>query len=238
LSAFLLLGGPSVAAAIADPGGEHSDRGGRSESDDGSGGERDGFGDRDSGNGTSRRGSGDSDLDVSDQGSFESPKVRIGSGRTDTQQLMPDDSSSARSGSDSNAGSGSGGGSDLNGGPGSARSDARNSGFNPPRVTVGNGRTPGILSGDDSEPRWRTPVAEPAPPPPPPPPPVAPVEPSWVDRIATPPALPKQLAVAPAADWTDPLWGIAGLLLIPAAGAALGYRQARASHAAERLGRT
>jgi len=33
------------------------------------------------------------------------------------------------------------------------------------------------------------------------------------------------------------MWGLAGLLLIPAAGAALGYRQARAAHAAERLRR-
>jgi hypothetical protein len=104
-------------------------------------------------------------------------------------------------------------------------------------VTVGNGRSPGILSGDDREPRWDNPAPDPAPAPPPPPPPPAPVAPSLIDRIATPPSLPKQLGVAPASDWSDPLWGIAGLLLIPAAGAALGYRQARAAHAAERLGR-
>jgi hypothetical protein len=35
----------------------------------------------------------------------------------------------------------------------------------------------------------------------------------------------------------DPLWGVAGLLLIPAAGAILGYRQARAAHSAAELGR-
>ena len=39
----------------------------------------------------------------------------------------------------------------------------------------------------------------------------------------------------PAADWSDPLWGVAGLLLIPAAGATLGYRQARAAQAVDRL---
>jgi hypothetical protein len=43
--------------------------------------------------------------------------------------------------------------------------------------------------------------------------------------------------VAPAAELADPLWGVAGLLLIPAAGAILGYRQARATQAAAKLGR-
>jgi hypothetical protein len=48
----------------------------------------------------------------------------------------------------------------------------------------------------------------------------------------------KQLGVAPATDWSNPLWGIAGLLLIPAAGAVLGYRQARATQAMDRLRRS
>ena len=61
--------------------------------------------------------------------------------------------------------------------------------------------------------------------------------PSWVDRIYTAPAMPKQLGVAPTAGSTEPLWGIAGLLLIPAAGAVLGYRQARAAKAVARLRR-
>jgi hypothetical protein len=43
--------------------------------------------------------------------------------------------------------------------------------------------------------------------------------------------------VAPAAELTGPMWAVAGLLLIPAAGAILGYRQARAADAAARLGR-
>lgn len=53
-------------------------------------------------------------------------------------------------------------------------------------------------------------------------------------RFHAPPAMPRPLPVAPTADWNS-LWGIAGLLLIPAAGAALGYRQARAAQTAERI---
>jgi hypothetical protein len=58
-----------------------------------------------------------------------------------------------------------------------------------------------------------------------------------VERIAAPPDVATELGVAPAADLSEPLWGLAGLLLIPAAGAALGFRQARATQAAERLSR-
>jgi hypothetical protein len=119
--------------------------------------------------------------------------------------------------------------------PGTTRS-----GFDTPRVTFGNGRTPGAHS-DDSPPHLQAPAPAapaPAPPPPPPLPTAAPVPPpSWVDRISAPLAPTKQLSVAPAADWSDPLWGVAGLLLIPAAGAALGYRQARATQMADRLRR-
>jgi hypothetical protein len=46
-----------------------------------------------------------------------------------------------------------------------------------------------------------------------------------------------QRLVAPTAGMADPLWGVAGLLLIPAAGAILGYRQARAAEAIAKLGR-
>jgi hypothetical protein len=211
LSVFLLLGGSGAGAAIADPGGSHSGRGGSSELDDGTGtGESV---DRDSGTSDIRRGFDDGVV------SGERPQVRVGSGRDDTQQRLPSD----------RAVSGGGFGPDHSG--------TSDGGFKPPRVTVGNGRSPGIQSDDDPAPRWRAPAPEPAPAPPPPPPPVAPAVPSWADRISTPPPVPQQLSIAPAADWSDPLWGIAGLLLIPAAGAALGYRQARAAHAAERLDR-
>nr|CRL67836.1 hypothetical protein CPGR_00629 [Mycolicibacterium malmesburyense] len=56
-------------------------------------------------------------------------------------------------------------------------------------------------------------------------------------RVDTPSAVVRQFVVAPGVGTTDPLWGIAGLLLIPVAGAALGYRQAKAAQAAERIGR-
>ena len=54
--------------------------------------------------------------------------------------------------------------------------------------------------------------------------------------LPRPPVI-RQLIVAPAAELTDPLWGVAGLLLIPAAGAVLGYRQARGAQAIAKLGR-
>jgi hypothetical protein len=225
VAAFLLLGAPTT-AAIADPGGGHSDRG--NGWDRGSGDGRDGSGhDDDGGYGGHRRGENDGNVSGK-TGSNDSPQVRVGSGRGDVEELTPSNGSAS-------SGAGRSG---STGRSGSDRTGAPNAGFNPPRVTVGNGRSPGILS-DDPEPRWRAPAPQPAPAPPPPPPPPAPAPPSsWVEVISTPPVLTQQLGVSSAVDWTGPLWGIAGLLLIPAAGAALGYRQARAAHAAEKLRRT
>jgi hypothetical protein len=208
-----------MAAAIAEPG--HSGRGDRDNSDRdwgdaGSGSKRggDNQGDRRGGGGDNRKSDGNGGPSF---GNTDGPQSRVGSGRTDVQQLSPGTGSGSndRSGSDN---------------PGSPSSK-----FEPPKVTVGNGRTPGIQD-DDREPRNWAPAPEPAPAPPPPPAP-APQPPSWVERIYTPPAMPKQLGVTPASSLTDPLWGIAGLLLIPAAGAVLGYRQARAARAAAELGR-
>jgi len=129
-----------------------------------------------------------------------------------------------------------GGGSGAPGRSGLDRAGAPSTRSDPPRVTFGNGRTPGIQK-RDAEPRWRTPAVEPAPAAPAPPPVAhAPApRPAVVAPVPTAPVLTQQLGVAPPADWSDPMWGLAGLLLIPAAGAALGYRQARAAHAAERL---
>jgi len=230
ISAFLLVGGPSVAVAIADPG--HSGHGDRDNSDGNWGGSKRG------GDGTSDRrgGGGGGDNRKSDNGfrdgdggpSFgrsDPPQSRVGSGRTEIQQLSPGEPSSV-----DGSGSSDRSGSDH---PGAPKAD-----FDPPRVTVGNGRSPGVQD-DDPEPRFGSNAPEPAPappPPPPPPPPPAP-EPSWADRISTPPVMPKQLGVTPTASWTEPLWGIAGLLLIPAAGAVLGYRQAKAAKAVAELGR-
>jgi hypothetical protein len=222
VATFVLLGGPGLAAAIADPGNGGGSGGWGGNSDKGSGDSRRGSGggggDRDDNSGSRRGGDGANGRgNDSLRPSSEAPQTRVGTGRADVQQDSPGD----RSGS--------------NGGSGSDHPGAPSAKFEPPKVTVGNGRTPGIQD-RDREPRWRVSAPEPAPPPPPPSPPPAPA-PSWVERIHIPPAMPKQLGVAPASNMTDPMWGIAGLLLIPVAGAVLGYRQARASQAAAELGR-
>jgi hypothetical protein len=104
-----------------------------------------------------------------------------------------------------------------------------------PKVTFGDGRTPGVQD-REPEPRWRWNAPEPAPPPPPQVITV-PLNPPTVSPVAEHPGVVQQLVVAPTAGIADPLWGVAGLLLIPAAGAVLGYRQARGAHAAAELGR-
>jgi hypothetical protein len=216
-SVFLVLGGTGAAVAFADPGGSRgSDRGNNSDrGDNGSDGWKGGGGERRDNGGP--RTAGRQHADEAARAGSDAPRTRVGSGREDTARLSPGDA-----GPDPD----SGGGSD---------SSRATSSFEPPRVTFGNGREPGVQS-DDPEPRWRAPASPPAeaPPPPPPPAPAAP-SPSLVDRIAPPPAVVRQFVVAPAAELTEPMWGIAGLLLIPAAGAALGYRQARAAQSVDRL---
>ena len=238
VSAFLLIGGSGATVAFADPGGPRgSDRdnsSGRGDSRYDSRGTH-GNGGRGHENGRDapgahRRGSdgpqiaGRQGIAVTEErGSSDGPPTRVGSGRSGTARLSP---SGSDGGSDSGGGSGSGG-------------PAATSAFEPPQVTFGNGRSPGVQR-NDPRPRWEAPAPPPAEAPPPAPPAPAPPAPapSWANRIATPPAVAKQFVVAPAAELTDPLWGIAGLLLIPAAGAALGYRQARAAQSAERLHRS
>jgi hypothetical protein len=121
--------------------------------------------------------------------------------------------------------------------PGSDYSPDPTGAFKPPKVTFGDGRTPGVQD-TDPEPRWRGGAPEPAPPPPPPPATeVVDISPApRADRTPRAPII-RQLIVAPAAGVSDPLFGLAGLLLIPVAGAILGYRQARGAHAAAELGR-
>lgn len=238
LAAFLLLSG-SATVALADPGGSHSDRG---NSPDRGNGDGNGRGESDRGD-DDRRG----DDDEAGKGGVESPEVRFGSGRigtADVAELAPSlaagsgggsaESRSAAPGESVLGGFGAG----APGRSGSDRAGAPGARFDPPRVTIGNGRTPGIQK-RDSEPRWRTPAVEPAPAAPPPAPaaPAPAPPPAVVAPAPTAPVLTQQLGVAQPADWSDPLWGLAGLLLIPAAGAVLGYRQARAAHAAERLRR-
>ncbi len=249
-SVFLLLGGPGVATAIADPGGSHSDRGGSS--DRGRGGDNHGsrgHGPR-NGHGNGPGGGGSSQiLDTSRVGttggsntarsgsdsarsgaiaSIEAPQSRVGNNRQDVAGPVSDtpaaDPVIATPGI---AALPSGSGSDV----------ARTGEFTPPRVTIGNGRLPGTLT-VDPKPRWQpqAPWSPPAAEPPPPPPPAPPAPPApWTFRIPVP-SLNGESGLPTPVDWSDPLWGLAGLLLIPAAGAAVGYRQARAAHAAERLG--
>lgn len=104
-----------------------------------------------------------------------------------------------------------------------------------PKVTFGDGRTPGIQD-HDPEPRRRWSAPEPAPPPPPPEVITVPLNPPTVNPVREQTRVVQQLVVSPTAGLGDPLWGVAGLLLIPAAGAILGYRQERAAKAAAQLG--
>jgi len=106
--------------------------------------------------------------------------------------------------------------------------------FKTPKVTFGDGRTPGVQD-HDTEPRWRWSAPEPAPPPPPEVITV-PLNPPTISPVREQPGGVHQL-VAPTAGMADPLWGVAGLLLIPATGAILGCRQARAAEAIAKLGR-
>ncbi|VEG43440.1 Uncharacterised protein [Mycolicibacterium flavescens] len=113
--------------------------------------------------------------------------------------------------------------------------------FEPPQVAFGNGRVP---HSRDLQPEtgWQPPALAPSAPVPAQPIPTTPLSPAprapaVLDPVDTPPAVVRQFVVAPGAGTSDPLWGLAGLLLIPVAGAALGYRQARAAQAAERIGR-
>jgi len=161
-----------------------------------------------SGSGGGSRGSDYSDT-IRSGGSTESrPSSRVGSGR---ESGTSDERAS----------------SDFSPGPaGQSRS---------PKVTFGDGRTPGVQDHDPG-PRWGWNAPQPAPPPPPPQVITVPLNPPTVAPVDIHPGVVQQL-VAPTAGVADPLWGVAGLLLIPAAGAILGYRQARGAHAAAELGR-
>ena len=111
-----------------------------------------------------------------------------------------------------------------------------------PRVVVGNGRVPGEGSIDRVEPPVAhapimpsnveppAPVATPAEPPAAPPLP-APINP--VDQSSE--AAPPLMTAPPTTGGIGAMWGLAGLLLAPLAGIWLGYRQARATKAADQL---
>jgi hypothetical protein len=113
--------------------------------------------------------------------------------------------------------------------------------FHAPRVTIGNGRTPGThVPGPGPAPEAAlvqdslvAPAAVPPAPAvpaaieitiPPLPPPLPPVE-----RIRPAELVTGEIGTSTTDTVTDPLAGLAGLILIPAIGAVLGYRQARAA---------
>jgi hypothetical protein len=209
VAACLLVGGPAAAVAIAYPG--HGSHSGRGDNDN------DSRGPNISSRGGSRGGSDWSDdnvnngngsrISISDN-SDERPSTHFGSGReSGTSDERPSSDYS----------------------PASPQSKK-------PKVTFGDGRTHGVQV-HDREPRWDWTAPEPAPPPPPPQVITVPLNPPTVSPVAPHHGVVTQLVVAPMAGIADPLWGVAGLLLIPAAGAILGYRQARGAHAAAELGR-
>lgn len=101
-----------------------------------------------------------------------------------------------------------------------------------PLVVFGNGRTPGPAAEQpETSPLVTAPVAVPsavgtAETPAPPPAPA----PTMVQRTKTPLLTPPEAAAR-----VTSLWGLAGLVLAPLAGIALGYRQARAHKAVAEL---
>jgi hypothetical protein len=184
---------------------------------------------------------------------FADPAGRGHTGHSDANRKQTSDSRAPRGGSDYSDDNINGGAKSSNDGRPTSRvgsgreagtSDERpSSDFSPdspaqsraPKVTFGDGRTPGAQD-RGPEPRWHWNAPEPAAPAPPEVITV-PLNPPTVNPIRQQHGVVEQLVVAPTAGIADPLWGVAGLLLIPAAGAILGYRQARGAHAAAELGR-
>jgi hypothetical protein len=282
VAAVVMVGGPTAAVAIADPGGSHSNRSDHRDREDvrdgwkhGGDDRNDGYGDnRDGGYGGGSDGGYGADRDGGDRGDRDGSYGGGGDRNPwgDGNRWSGDDDQKSTSGSDSDQSSTSGssrtstGGSTASLAPqtstGSSQASTDDSPLAPqtpadgpgsdtvsgadgagppiaeivqPRVVVGNGRSPGIQPPSSEPPRWSFVVPEIAPAPPPPPPIAIPPAPS--DRVH-PQRLIPQLGIAPSLDWTDPLWGLAGLIVIPAAGAVLGYRQAKAARAVEVLTRT
>jgi len=233
----LLVGGTSSAVAIADPGHRghsgHSNKGKGSDNDRrGSGGSR-----SDSPRGGGSDWSDDNLIEIT-----EAPRLaKIDDDNDKNDNNNGNNAGGEKSASDSRPSSRLGSGRES----GTSR-ERRGSDYSPdppgpvkaPKVTFGDGRSPGVQD-HEPEPRWSWSPPELAPPPPPPPPQVitVPLKPATVSPVRIQSGVVEQLVIAPTSGLGDPLWGVAGLLLIPAAGAILGYRQARGAHAAAELGR-
>ncbi len=186
------------------------------------GGSHSGHGDhsdyRDGGYGHGGSKQGDDDRNGGDDNG-QRPQTRVGSGGSGTQgDLTSEGPVSEMPAADR---------------PGSDRPGAPTAKPDRPRVTFGNGRSPIVQRAEP--PRVRDPI-EVAPEPPPPP--VVDTGPApTIDYVRPPRIVVPQFDVAPSAAITDPLFGLAGMLLIPAAGAFVGYRQAKASQAVDVLRR-
>jgi hypothetical protein len=170
------------------------------------------------------------------------PKMELGSANEDlmAQGFAPEPQMAMRSAAVPEAPVGDNLAVAVPGGGGSGYSGQPVTAFHSPRVTIGNGRTPGTQVGRRPsvsegvlgyEALDATEAAPAAPPPPtgieidiPPLPPPSPVE-----RIGPAQLVVGEFGYGTADTVTDPLAGVAGLFLIPAIGAVLGYRQARAA---------
>lgn len=251
VAAVVMLSGPTAAVSIADPGGSHGSHSGRDRADS-RGGVNPGFNpggsDRDS---TRRVGRGSDDDDdgwsggqsgggqksTSDnrtaQRSTSSPTTSGSTASLAPQATSRGQQAAAQAPAPDPQTPGAGPGSDtLSGTDVSGQPDPQPV---QPRVVVGDGRSPGVQEPTPDAPRVTFAVPEVAAPPAEPL--VVPPPPTATDHPRPQRYVP-QFAESPSRNWSDPLWGLAGLVLIPAAGAVLGYRQAKAARDAEVLTRT
>jgi hypothetical protein len=243
VAASLLIVGPNPAPATADRNGSgYSNDDFRMNGSGGQGGTQRGASNvvKDVVNGIGRI----TGVDRNPKPNLDPPKMDLGTGGVDTPQLFaveslaPEGQTAMRSAAVAEAPVGDnltvaalpGGGSDHAGPPAVA--------FRSPQVTIGNGRTPGTrvaLQPESPEAvlvrdALGAPEALPAAPTaieiniPPLPPPLPPIE-----RIRPADLIVKEFGTGTTDTVTDPLAGVAGLILIPAIGAVLGYRQARAA---------
>jgi hypothetical protein len=170
-------------------------------------------------------------IDNDSKPNLDPPKMDLGGSNTSdfftVESVAPQSQTAMRSA----APSGGGGGGGYSGQPAIA--------FQAPQVTFGNGRTPGtnvakpppsaVLVHDSLTAPQAVPPAPAVPTAieiniPPLPPPLPPVE-----KIRPADLVVGEFGTGTTDTVTDPLAGIAGLILIPAIGAVLGYRQARAA---------
>ncbi|MGH3674340.1 MAG: hypothetical protein ACRDU5_01105 [Mycobacterium sp.] len=215
VAASLLTFGPVSTPAVADDrgSGSHSSRDDRGRWD------RGGKGDR---------------LDRNPTLADDGPLMRVGTARTDQEGLrapenltIAERAAADQPGVVEEPGPSARSGSDHGGAPAvSVRT---------PRVKIGNGRPP-VVRHRDFDPPVEMPVAPEVAPPAPERVVIDLPQPPRIDR-GQPPRLVPKLGAARSTSTSDPLFGLAGLLLIPAVGAALGYRQARAAQNAARSGR-